>query len=365
MKVLIVSGTFYPQNSPRSFRTTELAKELVRQGHTVKVYIPNFHRDYSELKKDYPALDICQTKKLTWKDIKLRGNGLNYWIRRISRRILVQFFEYPAIQWYVKMPRILQYEKNYDLLISIAVPHPIHWGIARCIHVSKTWVADCGDPYMGCKTLSYKPPFYFARLEKFFCRKANYITVPIEMAKEGYYPEFRDKIRVIPQAFNFDEIKINTPFLPNEIITFAYAGTFVQGDRDPRPVLAYLSKTDVDFRFVVYTRQHHLFEEHIPVLGQKLVLKNLIPRNELLQALSKMDFLLNLEYGTTIQRPSKLIDYALIQRPVLSVYSQQLDVEKFDKFLRRDYSLQFHIERLEDYHIKNAAKKFTDLANGL
>ncbi|MBK7525412.1 MAG: hypothetical protein IPI53_15025 [Saprospiraceae bacterium] len=35
MKVLIISGDFYPVNSPRSFRTTELAKELSRQGNEV------------------------------------------------------------------------------------------------------------------------------------------------------------------------------------------------------------------------------------------------------------------------------------------------------------------------------------------
>lgn len=32
MNILIVSGSFYPQNTPRSFRTTELAKEFGRLG---------------------------------------------------------------------------------------------------------------------------------------------------------------------------------------------------------------------------------------------------------------------------------------------------------------------------------------------
>ena len=34
---LLVSVSFYPENSPRSFRATELAKELCRQGHKVLV----------------------------------------------------------------------------------------------------------------------------------------------------------------------------------------------------------------------------------------------------------------------------------------------------------------------------------------
>lgn len=36
-KILIISRTFYPENSPRSFRTTELAKELARQGNNLLI----------------------------------------------------------------------------------------------------------------------------------------------------------------------------------------------------------------------------------------------------------------------------------------------------------------------------------------
>ncbi|MBK8622146.1 MAG: hypothetical protein IPN79_10350 [Saprospiraceae bacterium] len=40
MRILIVSAAFYPANSPRSFRTTELSKELASQGHEVVVVTP-------------------------------------------------------------------------------------------------------------------------------------------------------------------------------------------------------------------------------------------------------------------------------------------------------------------------------------
>jgi len=52
-----------------------------------------------------------------------------------------------------KVRKILKYEKDYDLMISFAVPYPIHWGVAWSItkkhKISEVWVADCGDPYMG------------------------------------------------------------------------------------------------------------------------------------------------------------------------------------------------------------------------
>ena len=54
MNILIVSGDFFPNNSPRSFRTTELVKELANRGNEVTLYIPKVDFDYSEFIKKYP-----------------------------------------------------------------------------------------------------------------------------------------------------------------------------------------------------------------------------------------------------------------------------------------------------------------------
>ena len=51
MNILIVSGDFFPNNSPRSFRTTELVKELANRGNEVTLYIPKVDFDYSEFIK--------------------------------------------------------------------------------------------------------------------------------------------------------------------------------------------------------------------------------------------------------------------------------------------------------------------------
>ena len=56
-------------------------------------------------------------------------------------------------------------------------------------------MADCGDPFMDNGRANY--PSYFATFEKKFCALADKITVPVTEAKQGYYPEFRNKIHVI------------------------------------------------------------------------------------------------------------------------------------------------------------------------
>jgi hypothetical protein len=364
MKILIISSSFYPLvNAPRAFRTAELAKEFSRQGHKVDVILPANSYDFSIMIQIYPLLRFFPVS-LEWKNIELsKKSKCSLFIERLLNSILGILIEYPAIEWYIKMPQILKNRANYDLLISIAFPHPIHWGVARVLkknqHITKRWIADCGDPYMLCKTVKYPKLFYFKYFEKSFCKKADYITIPIESGKEGYYPEFRNKIKIIPQGFNFDEIEL-LPYIQQEKIRFCYAGGFIKDFREPYQLLEILCQQDINFEFYVFTQHKEILEPYKDKLANKLVITDYIPRLELIKFMSTMDFLINIENGTNIQIPSKLIDYALSQRPILSLESQDIDKKKLDQFLNRNYSLQYPIN-IKDYDIKNIILKFIQL----
>ena len=95
----------------------------------------------------------------------------------------------------------LKKEKGHDLILSIAHPYPIHWGVASIWNknqsIAKYWIADCGDPYLNQDNGGWKPPYYFGFVEKWFMRKATFITVPIVEALSGYFKEFHDKIKII------------------------------------------------------------------------------------------------------------------------------------------------------------------------
>ena len=361
MKILIVSGFFYPQNTPRSFRTTELVKEFSRQGHQVVALVPELDCDYTRFLSEYENATLKRTLKVNERRIDNTQSKLTL----ILKKIMGLLFEYPEIKYRYELPKLLKNERGYDLLISVAAPHSIHWGVARAVKknklLTKKWIADCGDPFMFAPLLNIPHPFYFKYIEQSFCKTADYITVPIETAKAGYYPAFRHKIKIIPQAFSFDEVKIQEPYVPNPIITFGYAGSFVKGKGEPMPVLDYLLKTGLDFRFIVYTKQKELFDNYLSLLGEKLILRPYVERQELLFELSKMDFLLALEYSTTIINPSKYIDYALTKRPILSINSQCIDESIFFQFLHRNYSQQCVVNNIDDYDIKNATKKMIDL----
>lgn len=369
-KILIISRTFYPVDSPRSFRTTELVKEFARQGHKVTLLTVKNRKFHIPFEKEY-GVTIKDLGPLKCREINTNSkNSVIHFLKRIARRGLLQLFEYPDIELMFKVRRALKNQKGYDLLISVAVPYPIHWGVAWAQKkeqpIAQVWIADCGDPYMGLTLDSFNKMFYFKYFEKKFCRKADYISVPLEEAKKGYYPEFRDKIRVIPQGFNFDDIEIKPDsYSKHSIPTFAYAGGFIPGGRDPRPFLDFLVKLKRDFRFIIYTRNDHLIKPWIDKGKGRIEIRDYIPRTQLLKVLSQMDFLVNIENESPLQMPSKLIDYYLAGRPVLSISGSSLEIPKIGRFLEGDYNGRLRYNGMDQFRIENVCRKFLDLASNL
>jgi len=364
LNITIISSVIYPRISPRSLRATELAKEIVRQGHNVTLYGVLGTYDYSSFEKKY-NLKVKRLKPSNFTMINSDGKVyLSLWKKGIIY-LLNKWFEFPDIIISKTVYKALKDEKP-DILITVALPFPIHWGTAFAKkyqkHLSNTlWVSDCGDPYMG--TPMAHRPFYFKYIEKFWCRQTDYITVPLEQAKEGYYKEFRDKIRVIPQGFNFEDVVL-LPYIKNNIPHFAYSGTVYPQSRDPRTFLEYLCTVDKPFKFIVYTNRQEVFTPYVEKLSGKIEIRNYVPHEELLKELSKMDFLINIKNESSVQQPSKLIDYYLTKRPIIEITSAFNEKDIFEEFIKGDYTHQLICNNIEDYNIKNIANKFLNLYKG-
>ncbi len=364
-KILIVTNAFYPDISPRSFRATELAKELVRQGHSVKVLThPRIGTD--QFCKQH-GIEFKDLGNLTWPVPTVKGSGFVRLFWRATTRFSALLFEYPFIQIMPLLEKGLSGESGYDALISVAVPYPIHWGIAAVRSkknpIAKTWIADCGDPYMGQENDTFKPPFYFSLLEKKFCRKADYIIVPTESSVKGYYKEFHHKIRVIPQGFRFEDVRVyNGPKTSDKII-FGYGGMFIPGRRDPSELLQFLNGLDssYQFEFHIYTISPQLVTPFLPASNGRIVLKPVVERDSLLYDMSKMDFVINFENVGTTQTPSKLIDYAILKKPILSIKSGNLAKDIVVEFLNGNYKKALVIADSDQYRIENVAHKFLNL----
>jgi hypothetical protein len=364
-KILLVTNAFYPDISPRSFRATELAKELVHQGHSVKV-LTHPRVGTAEFCKQYD-IEFKDLGHLTWRLPVAKGKGIVLLFWRLVIRLSILLIEYPYIQIVHLLKKGLKGENGYDAIISVAVPYPIHWGVAfsksKTNPIAKVWIADCGDPYMGQENDTFKPPFYFGWVEKWFCRKADYLIVPTVASIEAYYPEFQPKIKVIPQGFRFEDIQLyEGPKTGNKVI-FGYGGMFIPGRRDPTELLHFLNSLDesIAFEFHVYTITPQLVEPFVKDSKGRIVLKPVLDRTSLLYEMSKMDFVINFENVGTAQTPSKLIDFVIIKKPILSVKYGDLKQETVRAFLQGDYTNALLINNPDQYRIENVVKKFIDL----
>ena len=189
----------------------------------------------------------------------------------------------------------------------------------------------------------------------------DYITVPVKQAKLAYYKDFHHKIKVIPQGFKFKpNNKASNP--SNDVVTFLFAGTFVPRIRNPQFFFEYLCSIPIQFKFYIFTPYTNLIDKYIDPLKDKIVVRDFIPRNDLMSFINKMDFVINFENSNAeSQLPSKLIDYAISKKPILSVNCDSKDFQKTDEFLNRNYSKQLIIKNVEKYHIENVVDQFLSL----
>lgn len=226
-------------------------------------------------------------------------------------------------------------------------------------------IADYGDPFYNNPQM--KKFIFLKFVEKLTLKKFNYITIPTEESRKYYLdlvPE--EKIKIIPQGFNFDEVKINIKsYHKNEIPTFCYAGIFYEKLRNPEYFFEFLTKLNFQFKFVIYTRVNDVFFNEVyakykELLKDKVEIRGFIKRKELIVEMSKMDFLINIENEGTSQSPSKLIDYALSNRPIYSFTSQTINFDTFKDFCFGNYNGEKKID-LDQYDINVVYKKVLNL----
>lgn len=367
LNILIISRIIFPVNSPRAFRTTELAKELVRQGHHVTVYAVLGKHDYADFEKE-TGVKVRNIGKMLFATNDSDGDYRYTLLDKILYHSLHRLIEFPDIELMFRIPSIIKKEKGMDMLITVAFPHPIHWGAALAKKLlpenkfPKVWISDCGDPYMG-DPINKKKFYYFKYIEKWWGRNADYITIPLKEGEKGYYKEFHSKIWVIPQGFDLTNVKLDQSAVTNDVPTFAYAGSIYPGQRDPKQFLNFLIHFEHDFKFIIYTNAPDYYQPYKIMLRDKLELNPYIPREQLIYELSKMDFLINLKNPDTIQLPSKIIDYLLTQKPIMNVSTNfsMLEEKVYLEFIKGNYTARIKDFNIEQFDIQNVVRKFTDL----
>ena len=122
----------------------------------------------------------------------------------------------------------------------------------------------------------------------------------------------------------------------------------------------YLLKFDKPYKFIMMMRSP--FEEkYIKESNGQIEYIIGKGRKDVVWECSKADFLINITNPSTVQTPSKLVDYGIAGRPVLDVENDFSDPSNFLKFFEGDYSQDHKIGFLDNYRIENVACQFVEL----
>lgn len=390
MNILIISYFFPPELTPRAFRTYELVKEFCESGHKVFLFLPK-KKEYSETPYKHENLkivyieisdpniykqsqllansNVIKQKKphgqliLKLKKIKSKiekfNSKLKYYFFPIQNRIFIKNLK----------AALLNVNKSFDLLISISYPIETHIGTMlslifnRQLRKIKVKVAEYSDPF----SLEQKYKIFkgYILVDLLIGKIFDYIVVPTPIAVKSYtYFKRKQRIKVIPQAFNLSNYDLNI-YNTNSLPTFAYAGVFYKKSRNPKQFIYHLAEHYDNFKFIIYTIKEsyetlEILRDIKAALGNRLEIKYNIERKQLIKELSSMDFLVNFDNSSSNQVPSKLIDYTIAKRPICSISTNNLNPEIFKEFMFGNFEKQIVID-LQQFDIKLVAKKFLEL----
>jgi hypothetical protein len=383
MRILIASYFFYPEGTPRATRTFELAREFARLGHDIVAYIPDYPQGYAELEARWGFKVRAVPSGFFLNKGDKRSDSLAS--KALAAPSRLKRALYRAYYW-ATGGRQLEYARTlykalrdddkaltapYDFALSIGLPFSVHLAVSRWLRrggrLRGPAVADYGDPYY------YDPmekKFFIHRFIEARALKAfGYVCIPHGCIRECFtpYKGVEAKLRIIPQGFDLSG-KGLPAYEPNALPSFAYAGVFYRNHGEPGELFAALSGLEKPFRFIVYTDTRPGSESmsclapYAAALGSRLELRERVPRERLLAELAGMDFLVSIDWPGVLH--TKLIDYRLAKRPILSYEPGSFSDDTLKAFLSGDYAEDFsgHIN-LADYDIRTVAQSFLALAN--
>ena len=374
MNILVLSRWFNPSKNPRAFRTSELVRELSIRGYTVDLFAPcdavfddSFSvehikhygvKSYDDRRMEGAESSFRKQNTLTKNIYSLLRNTVRYFSGEGIRDLVYSLHLLKALCMNTKNPK-------YDVVIAISYPFYVLLATVIYTYLNKKIsikIADCGDPFYY--NPAFKKAFYIKYIERFVLRRFQWLIVPMADAVPSYrHCAMEERIRIIPQGFQLLSVR-HDEYMPHDVPVFCYAGVFYKKIRDPRFFLEYLCTINSDFCFVVYALSDFFTQETLMLykqrLGERLLIKAPVEREHLIHEMAKMDFVLNFDNENSNQRPSKLIDYAMSRRPILSFNRQTFRPDVFQAFLKGDYSEQYHVD-LEQYDIRHVVDQFEAL----
>lgn len=213
-----------------------------------------------------------------------------------------------------------------EAIFSVCIPFYSHRVANRIVKNSGIrWLSFWVDPYLNkgvqMSRLQYAMHRYAERLN--LKKSQEVFALPEVFNNHELYEEFKEKIHT------FEIPYIQDRNIKRKNYDVVFAGLFYQGVREPEPMFEIVLKAlpalpqDVIFKF--YVRNPDDYQIITERSKGRMIFYNFVNRIELNQILSNCYMLMNVGNKSTVQMPSKVVEYISYRKPILFFYCEEQD----------------------------------------
>lgn len=356
-KILIVSELFYPMNRIGAVRPTKLAKYLNMRGYEVTVFTSNecLLNDNCLPILPYSVIYARKTKpqvtdrKNTENDKhvdnrkgKIGHNKIIYNVLQEMRMTKRQYYSYKKGKEFCQL--FCEYIdsgklkiEDYECVFSTFGPigSMLSGMEAKRRNPSLIWINDFRDPMVSQIMPKIFVPYY-GHLQKKSINAADYtVTVSEGYRKRMGFRAMKGNIIVIPNGFDKDDLVIDGS--NDKSFSFAYVGTLYEGKRDVSILFKclqglieknILSLDQISFHYAGYEGNVLKAQAQKYGLEQTVYDHGLVSREESIRIQSSVRFLVLSTWNDKGEEgvfPGKLIEYMLMDKPVVSIVGGALN----------------------------------------
>jgi glycosyltransferase involved in cell wall biosynthesis len=286
-KILMVSWYFPPNPSVGGRRWAKFAKYLHRKGHQVTVITAEKAKgETSPWDTDVADLEIHRLPRKYPQALEVEPSSI---IEKVKYRLAVSKLKKSTkgtiydrtIHWeeqFLELAEQLIADKQIDTIIANGPPFRI---VYYCTQLKQKYpeiqlVSDFRDPWtwwynLGYPYLTPENKAFEAEMEKAVVQFSDHTLVPIvpmQQLLQDKYPEQKEKITVLPHAYDADEMYSGEKAdkVSNEQLKFIYFGTIYDGQEEAFQEFANVLKSNpnkatVDFYSSKFSYQN-IFEQN-------------------------------------------------------------------------------------------------------
>lgn len=335
MRLVVFTTNYPPLNNPRAFRMDHFVQANIDKGELIVITSPV--KEYIE--KDKRVIR-CGLRMKT--DSRYRNPLKRYSILRFLHKLCWPDDKIIHQIFYL-IHYLFRYRKKDDQILTVSNPFSCHLiGLLLKKLWQHNWKADIGDSYFGNQHYSFLSTYF----EGIVLRTADQIIVNSDSLKNHFLLNYNipvEKISVLPNGIRIDATRIK--HIPSDFTRLSYIGNTYATTReaiDELHLLIDLAKKhpELKLRIQLFGNQFykvHDLEKRYPELIQISYCKN---EDELIEAYSNTDVLINFANKNNPGLPSKLEEYVSTGIPILNFYLKESDSSLY--YFKDQHSEVYH-----------------------